>query len=78
MPPDINRIGIPDLADALAKMAQDRRRVSDLRGLSPDKRAGQNDLNSRIAWKQLRTILAARIVVVPPARDQGWGVTGKT
>ncbi len=60
---DINRVGIPDLADALVKMARDPQWVSDLRGVSPDKRARQNDLNSRIAWKQLQTILAARIVV---------------
>ena len=43
-------------------MAQDPHWVSNLR-LSPSHRDPQNDLNSRIAWKQLQTILAARIVV---------------
>ena len=61
--PDINRVGIPDLEQSLKKIAEDPRWVSDLRGLSPDKRAGQNDLNRRIARKELRKILAARIVV---------------
>jgi len=61
--PDIKRVGIPDLEQSLQRMAEDPQWVSDLRGLSPDKRAGQNDLNRRIARKELRKILAARIVV---------------
>ncbi len=60
---DINRVGIPDLADALDEMGQDPQWVSDLRFVSADARARQNDLNSRIARKQLQKILAARTVV---------------
>ena len=60
---DINRVGIPDLADALDEMGQDLQWVSDLRFVSADARARQNDLNSRIARKQLQKILAARTVV---------------
>ena len=53
----------PDLADALDKMGQDPQWVSDLRSVSPGKRALQNDLNKRIAWRHLQTIMAARIAV---------------
>jgi len=61
--PDINRVGIPDLSDALIRMAWDPQWVSDLRGVFPNNRAAQNDLNSWIASKWLQKVLAARIVV---------------
>ena len=61
--PDINRVGLPDLEQSLERMAEDPQWVSDLRGLSLNKRAGQNDLNRRIAWRELLKILAARIIV---------------
>ena len=51
------------MADAFDKVGQDPQWVSDLRSVSPGKRALQSDLNSRIARKQLMTIMAALIAV---------------
>jgi hypothetical protein len=61
--PDVNRVGISDLPDALVKIAREPQWVSDLRGVSSNNRAAQNDLNRRIASKELQRVLAARIVV---------------
>ena len=44
-------------------MALDLQWVSDLRGLSLNKRAHHNDLNRQIAWKELQIILAACIII---------------
>jgi len=60
---DINKVGIRDLADALDRIGEDAQWVSDLRSVSPRKRALQNDLNKRIARRHLHIVLAARIIV---------------
>jgi hypothetical protein len=61
--PDVNGVGIRDLQNALDFVARDCKWVSDLRDLSPEKRAGQNDVNRRIVYRAFQRVLAARIVV---------------
>jgi hypothetical protein len=59
----VNRVGIPDLRNALDLVANYREWVSDLRGLSPEKHVAQNAINSQIASRVFHRVLAARIVV---------------
>ncbi|KIM71364.1 hypothetical protein PILCRDRAFT_93899, partial [Piloderma croceum F 1598] len=61
--PDVNGVGVRDMQDALDEVASYREWKSDLRLLSSEQRADQSQLNSRIASKHLRQVLAARIVV---------------
>lgn len=61
--PDINGVGIRDVQNALDKIGEYQDWESDLRCFSPKQRAAQHDLNRRIASKELRKVLAARIVV---------------
>ncbi|KIL71414.1 hypothetical protein M378DRAFT_6158 [Amanita muscaria Koide BX008] len=61
--PDANRVGIRDLQDVLAEVIEYRDWISDLSPLSSEKRTVQSELNSLIASKPLKKVLAARIVV---------------
>ena len=61
--PDVNGVGVRDLRDVLGDVAEYREWISDLRPLSSEERAVQSDLNSLIASKFLKKILAARILV---------------
>ena len=61
--PDDNNVGIRDLQNVLNDVAEYDEWVSDLRSLPPEELAGQNDINSGIATKHLRKLLAARIMV---------------
>jgi hypothetical protein len=58
-----NGVGVRDLQDTLNNVAEYQAWMSDLRPLPSRERARQNELNSRIASKHLRKVLAARIVV---------------
>ncbi|KAF8223312.1 hypothetical protein L208DRAFT_1426082 [Tricholoma matsutake] len=60
--PDANGVGIRDLQDALEDIA-DWEWTSDLSSLPSGQRVRQNDLNSLIASKHLRKVLAARVVI---------------
>ncbi|KAF8343670.1 hypothetical protein F5887DRAFT_1134740 [Amanita rubescens] len=60
---DTNGVGIRDIPDALELATRDRRWVSNLRGISPKERVAQNQVNSEIASRVFRSVLAARIVV---------------
>jgi hypothetical protein len=60
--PDANGVGVRDLQDTLKDFWYEEW-MSDLRSLPPGERARQNEINSRIASKHLRKVLAARIVV---------------
>jgi len=62
--PDSNGVGVRDLQDALEDIANYHEWVPDLTTLSLENRAIQNNVNSRIASKVLRKVLAARIVVL--------------
>ena len=61
--PDINGVGIQDLQDALEAFVEYQDWISDILTLPSGERARQNELNSLIASKHLRRVLAARIVV---------------
>ena len=61
--PDANGVGVRDLKDALDNVAEHEAWISDITPLLPGERVRQNELNSRIASKHLRKVLAARIVV---------------
>ncbi|KAM6498788.1 hypothetical protein JOM56_006736 [Amanita muscaria] len=61
--PDANGVGIRDLQDVLAEVIENRDWISDLSPLSSEKRTVQSELNSLIASKPLKKVLAARIVV---------------
>jgi hypothetical protein len=61
--PDANGVGVGDLEDTLDEVARYQEWMSDLRPLSSEQRAGQNQINSQIASKHLQEVLAARIVV---------------
>ena len=61
--PDANSVGVRDLQDTLTNVAGYDEWVSDLCSLPLEQVAHQNDINSRIATKHLRKLLAARIVV---------------
>ncbi|KAM6498778.1 hypothetical protein JOM56_006726, partial [Amanita muscaria] len=61
--PDVNGVGIRDLQDVLNEVTDNRDWISDLRPLSSEKRTVQSELNSLIASKPLKKVLAARIVV---------------
>ena len=61
--PDINGVGVRDFGDILDDITKDREWISNLNLLSSEKRAAQSDLNSLIASKLFKKILAARIVV---------------
>ena len=61
--PVVKGVGILDFRIALDDVAQYPEWVSDLELVEDGKRAAQNELNSRIASKHLRKVLAARVVV---------------
>ena len=61
--PDMNGVGVQDLQDALEEAALHEEWVSDLNSVAPEERTAQNNINSQIASKQLKKVLAARIVV---------------
>ena len=61
--PDANGVGVRDLQDTLVNVAEYEDWVSDLQPLPREERARQNELNSQIASRHLRKVLAARIVV---------------
>ena len=61
--PDANRVGIPDLHNALELVNSYREWVHDLNDVPFEKRATQNNLNAHIAIRAFRRVLAARIVV---------------
>jgi hypothetical protein len=75
--PGINDIGVPDLAEALVDIAKDPQWVSNLRDVSPDNRAAQNELNSRIASEQFQKVLAARIIAFKLSLQVAIKVAGK-
>jgi hypothetical protein len=60
--PDVNGVGIRDLQYALDQAADYYEWISDLRPLSSEKRAAQNDTNRLIASRLLKRVMAARIV----------------
>jgi len=60
---DANGVGVRDLQDALDDMAEYLDWRSDLERVDRGAQAGQEKHNSRIASKNLRKVLAARIVV---------------
>ena len=60
---DSNSVGVQDLHIALDEVVRHQEWVSDLSRVPSEDRASQNDLNSLIASKKLRKVLAARIVV---------------
>jgi hypothetical protein len=61
--PDVSGVGVRDLKDALDRVAQYTEWKSDLRTVDIGERAAQEEVNSRIASKHLRRVLAARVVV---------------
>ena len=61
--PNTNGVGVRDLEEALNQVAQDSEWVSDLENIDVRERAAQGVVNSQIASKHLRKVLAARIVV---------------
>jgi hypothetical protein len=61
--PDANGVGVRDLQDALDDIARYSEWRSDLEKVDASERADQEEVNSQIASKHLRRILAARIVV---------------
>jgi hypothetical protein len=61
--PDVSGVGVRDLRDALAEVSEYSEWVSDLETVDRWERATQGEVNSRIAAKHLRKVLAARIVV---------------
>jgi hypothetical protein len=61
--PDINGVGVRDFQDALNEVPQYLGWVSDLQNLDVRERADQEVVNSQIASKHLKKVLAARIVV---------------
>ena len=60
---DVNDVGIRDLHDVLVEVNGYEEWISDLSLLPPAQRASQNQVNSLIASKLLKKVLAARIVV---------------
>lgn len=61
--PDINGVGVRDVLDALDNIGEYQEWESDLRHLPSEKRDAQHDINRRIALKEFRKVLAARVVV---------------
>jgi hypothetical protein len=61
--PDVSGVGVRDLRDALDDVAQYSDWPSDLEKVDAGERAGQHEVNSQIASKQFRRVLAAHIVV---------------
>ena len=61
--PDPNGVGVQDLRNALDDLTEDSSWVSDLKTVDVAFRATQESINSQITSKQLRKVLAARIVV---------------
>jgi len=61
--PDINGVGVRDFQDALEEVSQYSGWVSDLQNLNRREQADQEVVNSQIASKHLKKVLAARIVV---------------
>jgi hypothetical protein len=61
--PDVSGVGVRDLQDALDDVAEYSEWRSDLEEVDAGERARQHQVNSQIASKQFRKVLAARIVV---------------
>jgi hypothetical protein len=61
--PDTNGVGVRDFQDALEEVSQYSGWVSDLQNLNRREQADQEVVNSQIASKHLKKVLAARIVV---------------
>jgi hypothetical protein len=61
--PHVSEVGVQDFQDALDDVAVDPEWVSDLETIDIAKRGAQGDVNSRIARKHFRKVLAARVVV---------------
>jgi hypothetical protein len=61
--PDVSGVGVRDLKDALDEIAEHPEWESDLKTVDIGERAAQDKVNSRIASKHLRKVLAARVVV---------------
>lgn len=61
--PDANEVGVRDLRNALDDLTAYSAWMSDLKPINVAERAAQADINSRITSKQLRKVLAARVVV---------------
>jgi hypothetical protein len=61
--PDDNSVGIPDLQDAMDGVKEYSEWVTDLGSIPSQDWAGQSDINSQIASKLLKKVLAARIVI---------------
>ena len=61
--PDSTEVGVRDLRTVLDEFPQYLEWVSDLRPVDVGKRATQQTINSQIVSRQLRKVLAARIVV---------------
>ena len=61
--PDWNGVGVSDLRNALDDLAQYSEWMSDLKTVNVAERATQERTNSQITSKQLRKVLAARVVV---------------
>ena len=76
--PDANDVGIRDLQIILDNVVNEEGWMSDLHHLHSKDRRRQNESNSRLAFKHLRKLLAARIVVpvFPTACHRGrWEIT---
>ena len=61
--PDVTGVGVRDLRDALDDVAQYSDWRSDLEKVDAGERADREEVNSRIASKRFRKVLASRIVV---------------
>jgi hypothetical protein len=61
--PDVSGVGIRDLKDAFDEIAEHPEWETDLKTVDIGERAAQDKVNSRIASKHLRKVLAARVVV---------------
>ena len=61
--PDVTGVGVRDLRDALEKVAEYPSWASDLKLFKSEERADREEVNSRIASKRFRKVLASRIVV---------------
>lgn len=76
--PDANDVGIRDLQNILDNVVNEEGWMSDLHHLHSKDRRRQSESNSRLAFKHLRKLLAARIVVpvFPTACHRGrWEIT---
>src|SRR5258708_4517081 len=75
--PDPNGVGVRDLHVTLERVSGYEEWTADIRSLPPLERARQSEINSLIASKHLRKLLAARIVVFQLFLELAIEVDGK-